>query len=300
MRPLIALGVYLIVVFVGAALLAPSVYHGMQLAAAHFPFGQRLAHQPFHRYVTRCMLIIALGGIWPLVRFLRLSSLAQIGFAKSDHRRRNLLKGLALGFTSLAVAAALPLAFGARHLQSGHSGSEILRHLANAGGAAVAVGCLEELLFRGIIFGALRESLNWKGAAIISSALYAIVHFFQRATASEPIAWNSGFVVLNRMLAGFADGWQLWPGFVNLFLAGLILAFVYEKTGSLYYSIGLHGGWIFWLKSYGFLTTESDGASVSFWGSSKLIDGWMALLVLGAVFAMLQRRQFHGDKLKNA
>ena len=57
----------------------------------------------------------------------------------------------------------------------------------------------------------------------------------------------------------------------------------------LHVSIGIHSGWIFWLKSYGFLTQEKPDANTWIWGSGKLIDGWIALLVLGLVLASLQR-----------
>jgi hypothetical protein len=54
-------------------------------------------------------------------------------------------------------------------------------------------------------------------------------------------------------------------------------------------SIGLHAGWIFWLKSYGFLTRETHGAARAWWGSERLIDGWLPLAVLAAVFGVMLR-----------
>jgi hypothetical protein len=57
----------------------------------------------------------------------------------------------------------------------------------------------------------------------------------------------------------------------------------------LWFSIGLHAGWIFWLKSYGILTREAAGANTWFWGTSRLINGWFALFVLGAALLILRR-----------
>ena len=45
-------------------------------------------------------------------------------------------------------------------------------------------------------------------------------------------------------------------------------------------TIGLHGGWIFWLKSYGVVTTPLAGANVWLLGTEKLTDGWLALPLL--------------------
>lgn len=78
------------------------------------------------------------------------------------------------------------------------------------------------------------------------------------------------------------------PIFFNLTLAGILLGLAYQRTGNLYFSIGLHAGWIFWLKTYAAFTAASPRASAGFWGTSKMIDGWLALLVLVAVFFLLK------------
>jgi len=139
---------------------------------------------------------------------------------------------------------------------------------------------LEEILFRGAIFGALRKTCRWPAALAISSAIYAIVHFFSKPQSPAEIHWTSGLALLAAMLRGFADVEQVVPAFFNLALAGALLALAYQRTGNLYFSIGLHAGWIFWLKSYGFLTREAAGVNPWFWGTNRLIDGWSALLVL--------------------
>jgi hypothetical protein len=89
------------------------------------------------------------------------------------------------------------------------------------------------------------------------------------------------------MLSGFAEVGRLVPGFCTLTVAGLILGFAYYQTRTLYFSIGLHAGWIFWLKFYGLLTNSQPGASTWFWGTSKLIDGWLALMVMIPIFPAL-------------
>jgi hypothetical protein len=88
-------------------------------------------------------------------------------------------------------------------------------------------------------------------------------------------------------LRGLVDVEQVVPGFFNLTLAGALLALAYQRSGNLYCSIGLHAGWIFWLRFYGFLTREVAGADAWFWGTGKLIDGWLALVVLTLALALL-------------
>ncbi|MFM2082090.1 MAG: hypothetical protein RL380_781, partial [Verrucomicrobiota bacterium] len=54
----------------------------------------------------------------------------------------------------------------------------------------------------------------------------------------------------------------------------------------LWLGIGLHAGWIFWLKCTGVLAPVVAGARVSFWGSNQLIDGWLTLGALLLVLAL--------------
>ncbi len=53
-----------------------------------------------------------------------------------------------------------------------------------------------------------------------------------------------------------------------------VLRWAYQRTGALYFSIGLHAGWIFWLKSYKLVTQPAVGANSTLWGTDNLIDGW--------------------------
>jgi hypothetical protein len=115
--------------------------------------------------------------------------------------------------------------------------------------------------------------------------IYAIVHFMQPAETAGGVTWLSGLELLPRLLRGFGDLHAIVPGFFNLTLAGLLLGLAYQRTGNLYFSIGLHSGWIFWLKSYGMFTTGAAGATAWLWGTSRLIDGWLALPVLAATLA---------------
>ena len=71
MLTLRVLAVYTVVMFLGAELLAPWLYAMVQATAKTFP---HLAAVPFHRFVNRSLLILALAGLWPLLRALGLMS----------------------------------------------------------------------------------------------------------------------------------------------------------------------------------------------------------------------------------
>lgn len=285
MRPLRALVIYVVVVFIGGALIAPWLYWLCQHFASTFP---HLAASPFHRYVNRSLLGLALLGLWPLLRSLGATSLREVGLVWPAGQWKKLGAGFLLGFVSLAVAAFAALAFGARQLDPHLATGALVGKLFSAALTAVVVAVLEEILFRGAIFGALRKMFHWVFALVVSSMIYAIVHFMQSADVAGSVTWLSGLQLLPRMLAGFGDVQALVPGFFNLTLVGAMLALAYQRTGNLYFSIGLHGGWIFWLKSCGAITRQVAAAS-AWWGTSKLIDGWMALVVLAAALLVFTR-----------
>ncbi|HZV34197.1 MAG TPA: type II CAAX endopeptidase family protein [Verrucomicrobiae bacterium] len=277
MRPIAALSVYVIVVFIGGALLAPWLYWAAQTIAP----GSHLAQNPFHRFVDRSFLAMALIGIWPLLRALGATSLREVGLVKPAGQARLFLAGFAIGFGSLAAAAFITIAAHERQFNSALGAGQIASGIAAAIGTALVVAVLEEILFRGAIFGGLRRFWDWRIALIISSMVYAIVHFLQKVDLAGPIVWSSGLRLLPQKLHGFEEWNALVPCFFNLTFVGMLLGLAYQRTGNLYCSIGMHAGWIFWLRAYAMLTTPiHDNVHTAFWGSQKLIDGWLALCVL--------------------
>ena len=114
MSPVRAVAVYLVVIFAGAAILAPWIYFAGQQLSALLPFLKPLADVPFHRYLNRCLLALALVGIYPFLRATGEDSLQTLGLQPSSQRWRSLWRGFLLGFCSLAMAAAVVVVCGIR------------------------------------------------------------------------------------------------------------------------------------------------------------------------------------------
>lgn len=78
---------------------------------------------------------------------------------------------------------------------------------------------VEEVLFRGLVFGGIRERTRL-GAYAASCALFALLHVWQ-------------FAVVNRDLTYFLV-------MLQYLVPGVVLAWAYEHTGTLWASIGVH------------------------------------------------------------
>ncbi len=179
--------------------------------------GQILVHGPVVGYVLwRCLARsggIGALGIWP----------------------RRPVRDVMIA--SLALAAVLPMALGLGiivtvtaerffDLPSPHVGHEMLDVLARPqlwwvtvgllGSALVLAPILEELVFRGLaqtaLLGSFGSSAHWS-VTLVAAAVFALMHIGQP--------------------------WQVLP---SLFLLGVALGWLYERTGSLLPSIFVHAG----------------------------------------------------------
>ncbi|HEX6911301.1 MAG TPA: CPBP family intramembrane glutamic endopeptidase [Longimicrobium sp.] len=289
-----ALALYLLAVFAGGALLAPWLYHAVRALAESVPALESVARMPFARYVNRALMLTALVGLPWYVRAAGIRTWRDAGIPPGGIRWKAFGTSFALGFASLAAVCLVALAAGGRELKP-RSPGELAGQFLGVLATALVVAVIEELLFRGAIFGGLRRAMRWPAALALGSAVYAIVHFMGRPANPPQVDWLSGLRVLPTMLAGMTEARTLVPAFLSLTLAGVILGLAYQWTGDLSASIGIHAGWIFWLKFYGFATAAVEGADTWFWGTRKLVDGWLAfvalVVVLGAVLLLMRRRR---------
>lgn len=295
-RPVSALALYLLAVFAGGALLAPWLYHGVQALAPSVPALESVARMPFARYVNRGLMIVALLGLPLYVRAAGIRRWRDVGVPPGGIRWKTFAAAFALGFVSLAAVCLVALAAGGRELRPRTPG-DLAGQVVGVLATALVVAVIEELLFRGAIFGGLRRAMRWPAALALSSAVYSITHFMARPANPAEVDWLAGLRVLPTMLAGMTELRTLVPAFLSLALAGVILGLAFQWTGDLSASIGIHAGWIFWLKFYGYATRPVEGADEWFWGTRKLVDGWLAfvaLVVVLSVVILLARRRGTG------
>lgn len=126
-----------------------------------------------------------------------------------------LLAGLFLG-ASMLTAMLLVMGFSGR-LGLNPDASLSLRPLSLAVAAVSLNAAAQEIVFRGHIQRILAQAGQQSRALIVSASLFTLAHLGQ-----------------------FGGS---WTGAANLFLAGILLGYAYQLTGSVWLPIGIHVAW---------------------------------------------------------
>ncbi len=143
------------------------------------------------------------------------------------------MRGALVGTLSIALLTAVLALTGAVSLAGWSSQAlemGVARSLLWLLGWAVlffAVGFFEETLFRGYVLHNAFQWLGWRGAVLLQTAIFALVHLGNTHTSEEL------FAALRAL--------------PSLALIAVFFALCYRKTGSLWFPIGFHFSWNFCL-----------------------------------------------------
>lgn len=155
--------------------------------------------------------------------------------------------------------------------------------------ATLVAPLLEEWLFRGLLLGLWLKHSKPLVAMLGTSLVFGFIHFLEPPEGmviADPGSPWAGFELLGKIVFHFADPRFFVTDFATLFGIGMILAWARLRTGALWFSIGLHAGWILAFKTYNLLYRDVDGHPLHPWGvGDSLRSGLipMATLLLTAV-----------------
>ncbi|TCT21992.1 CPBP family intramembrane glutamic endopeptidase [Thiobaca trueperi] len=238
-----------------------------------------------HRVMSRLAQIFILLGIWPLLRLLQLADRASLGYGVSGPALR---RAVGWGWVQgVAILLALVLALLALEIRVPDPNladwSTILGNVAQALIGGLLIGVLEETFFRGALYTAIRRRDGLASALIWSSLLYALLHFMKPGALPEGMAFD-GSGSLWMFVQVFVDvfQWKHLDSLVALFLVGLFLALVRERTGHIGWCIGLHAGWVFVIQTTRRVTDGNESSGLAFLvGGYDGTIGWLAALWIG-------------------
>jgi membrane protease YdiL (CAAX protease family) len=283
-----------------AALLAPWIYQGgKHLAAAaetgDLPgvlewLGASCGRAKFGRFFDRALLISALAFLPLLLRRIKAlraaaseaQAVRKLRFSGGSIAIQIVTGCLIAGGLLWALGGILEVA-GAYHPKADPPGPGKL--LPKILIPAVVASLLEEWVFRGLILGLWLRFARPLAACIGTSLLFAFLHFLKPPSGTiiaDPTHPLAGFDLLGKILLHFTDPMFFVTDFATLLAVGLILAMARVRTGALWFSIGLHAGWIMAFKAFNLLYQKVPGHPLFPWGvGDSLRSGALPLVALG-------------------
>ncbi len=265
---------------VAAVIVAPVV--AVAVAAAGWRF-------PFPRIFDRAVMATLLIAMLYFARELKLISLMIKGFVHLPRRSiRYAVRGFVVAICAIAILFALAFEFGGGHFADHDLVALTAKYLL----AAIAIAFIEEAFFRAFLLGGMKTDFGNRVALIASAAIYAVAHLVRSparfyVTGYQPAA---GLITLAHSIDQFTDPAVAIPTLIGLFLLGLVLGEAYILTGSVYFSIGLHSGFVLGSKLWPKIIINR--AAIPWWiaggGAIPLIGGAAAWVIAIAILATLR------------
>jgi uncharacterized protein len=278
-----------------AAIAAPWLYWGGKnfgiAAETHeFPvllewLGAACLRADFSRYFCRALVISAVvllpfllrrlrppvtgsDGLWRRVTWKSALLQCAVGWLIAG----GLLYGMERGFAAMGAYTLRPHPVG--------SAEALGRSLV----PALVVSLVEEWLFRGVLLGLWLRFSKPLTACIGTALIFALVHFLKLPAEAEiapPTSMLAGFVLLGKLLWHFTESLFFIADFMTLFVLGLILAHARLRTGALWFSLGLHAGWIMAFKGFNLRFSPVLSHPLHpWWVGETLRSGLLPLLTL--------------------
>ncbi len=288
----------LLVFVVGAivlgAILSPLLYWGGKHVVAEgwlkdgwlHSIHESMERAKFSRYFNRAQLAGALIMLWPTLRWMSRGKKE-----KTDGNRFGLEKNprwpahLTIGF----FLAGIPLLLlGYAYVSQGwyvtkDKTDPLFSILISSLITGMAVGFLEEFVFRGALHAVMAKVLKPWPLLISIAVFFAIVHFLQppHNLQMPEVTMGTGFWILGKIFGQFGNPYFLAAEFAVLFAIGWVLGWVRMKTASLWLGIGLHAGWVFGVKVLSSLTSRNfEPAEMMPWLGGSLRVGAVSCFIV--------------------
>ena len=270
-----------------AVVLAPFVAVAVAQLGFHFPFPRI-----FDRVVMIALALVLILG----AQNLRLVPLLRAGFAKPLANFAITARGLLV-----ALGVMLVLFLVASLMEGFPSPGPAARLLPKYVLSAAVIALLEEAFFRAFLFRGMEGDFGTTGALIVSSAIYALAHLMLAPARfyATTLDLTAGVRTLGLSFSQLSAPLSALPTMIGLFLLGVVLAEAFILTGTVWFSVGLHAGFVIGAKLWPKMMVTSRGLPgwLAGWGRQPLISGaaaWVAALaVLLLMRALAGTRREH-------
>jgi len=199
------------------------------------------------------------------------------------------IRGFVVAMLSIAILFGLALAVGGGGVGNHEAAVALIPKYFLS---AIAIAFIEETFFRAFLLGGMKNDFGERVALIASAAIYAVAHLV-RSPARFYVAGyepSAGLITLAHSVDQFTNPAVAIPTLIGLFLLGIVLGEAYILTGSVYFSIGLHCGFVLGAKMWPKIILNR--AAIPWWiaggGAIPLIAAPTAWVIAIAIFATLR------------
>lgn len=238
------------------------------------------------RVMGRVAQVFILLGLWPFLEAMGLNRRDALGYGVARPRFLSALwRGWLLGLAILLVLVFNLLLLEIRVPDVGGEDwlSDLIKKSIQVLIGGLLTSLLEETFFRGALFSAIRRNGGASSAILWSAFLFALLHFMKPHALPDGVTfdWAGTREMFVHVFAGVYQ-WKHVDSMAALFLVGVFLALVRERSGHIGWCIGLHAGWIFVIQVTRHLTDGND-ASPNSWlvGGYDGTIGWLAAAWIG-------------------
>jgi uncharacterized protein len=219
--------------------------------------------KPFHfsKILSRTLTVVLFFVMIWFCKSIEKRPLISYGLETDPTTIRLLFGGFLLGIFSMLTLVALHLNFYDSSIQIKELSIHFYINLIFQFFVVFTIALVEEWFFRGFLLDILSNDYGNRNGVIISSFIFAMTHFVRQITEIS----------------------HLIPEFIGLFLIGTILAYSTIHSGSLYFSIGIHAGWVYIVKIDKYFVNHFDSYVQKVIGGEKLLkslSSWVLALVV--------------------
>jgi uncharacterized protein len=243
---------------------------------------------PFPRIFDRTVMVTLLAAMLLWSRSMGFGTLIREGFAAPRANLSRLVIGLAIAIIAIATLFAFAFASGAGATVSyGALAARALKFVV----PAIAIAVIEEGFFRAFLLAGMRRDFGPRAALIVASVIYAVVHLVRSPAHYYLVGFHpaAGLQNLGASAAQLGHPIAAAPTLIGLFLLGMVLGEAFLTTGTVWFSIGLHAGFVLGAKTWPLIA--HGGGPVSRWiagpGPVPLIAAPAAWAIALALFLVL-------------
>lgn len=217
-------------------------------------------------------------------RFIIKRQLGNMGLPSFIKYSRDFFIGLLFGIVSMSIVFGAIVLSGNATVETWvpHFSSDTIIYLL----LFILVGFAEEIYGRGFVMSTLRQTGSLPAIIIISAVIFAVMH-----------SGNSGISLL---------------AYLNLFLVGLLFAYMFLKSGNIWMPIGFHITWNYFQGNiFGFKVSglNTSGIWTTVYDKNTILNGGdfgpegglfvTAIILMGFLFVRWYYRNSHFSFLQN-